>query len=569
MMKNKKISYFTLTLFALLILIYSVLFTQNTKTNRPNHFSTSSLIINEIMFKPSTTAGNKEWIEIFNRSENPISLINFQICDANYNWKNIVSDKVIAPEEYIVLARTTDTLAIQNYYETQIEFAGTDGWNSLNNDGDIVLLADNNNVILDSMRYSASGSYPNDISLERENPFDDEEIVWDACIDSSGATPGTTNSISPFEYDIQAYEIIIEEQDESSLSITGYCENVGFNDLSNCHYTFFIDCNRNNQIDTDEEISTGEFSIAEGMTETFSVQYNISQKDYYSFGFILVNTSDMDNMNNHVFTTYNSPFNYPIAINEIMHSPENGPEWLEFYNNFDYEINLNSWQIADPSQSVEITADILLSSEEFLILTSDTTGFIEQYPDVDCEIVNYLPSLNNSDDEITLYDNYHTAIDSLHYYSDWGEISGNSLERINPNINSNNPDNWESSINSLGATPGRENSLYIEMIKPQIELSIRPNPVSLKLKKSVFIYYNLPGVLSKINIRIFDMKGRMVRWLSDQQWIASQGEPIIWDCKDDNGRVVPIGIYIVHLEATGKQSGKIFQKTKTMVIGEK
>ncbi|MBC8312638.1 MAG: hypothetical protein H8E33_00120, partial [Candidatus Cloacimonetes bacterium] len=152
--------------------------------------------------------------------------------------------------------------------------------------------------------------------------------------------------------------------------------------------------------------------------------------------------------------------------------------------------------------------------------------------------------------------------------SDWGEISDNSLERINPNINSNNPDNWESSLDNLGATPGSENSLHIEEINPQIELSINPNPVSLREKNSVLIEYNLPEVLSKMNVRIFDMKGRMVRWLSDQEWRGSK-DAIIWNCKNDKGRVVPIGIYIVHLEATGKQSGKIFREVKTMVIGEK
>jgi len=60
----------------------------------------------------------------------------------------------------------------------------------------------------------------------------------------------------------------------------------------------------------------------------------------------------------------------------------------------------------------------------------------------------------------------------------------------------------------------------------------------------------------------------MVRWLTDQEWVAAQGT-IIWDCKNENGNVVPIGIYIIHLEGGGKQSSKIYEKTTTMVIGEK
>ncbi|MBC8525521.1 MAG: hypothetical protein H8D22_01420, partial [Candidatus Cloacimonetes bacterium] len=65
-MKSKKKSYFIITLVSLLILLSSVLSAQDIEINNISHFSTSPLIINEIMFKPNTSAGNKEWIEIFN-----------------------------------------------------------------------------------------------------------------------------------------------------------------------------------------------------------------------------------------------------------------------------------------------------------------------------------------------------------------------------------------------------------------------------------------------------------------------------------------------------------------------
>jgi len=99
-------------------------------------------------------------------------------------------------------------------------------------------------------------------------------------------------------------------------------------------------------------------------------------------------------------------------------------------------------------------------------------------------------------------------------------------------------------------------------------LYIIPNPISLRNKTSVLISYDLPEVLSEVNIRIFDIKGRLIKKIVDQCWFASQGE-ITWNCRNEDNIIVPTGIYIVQLEAVGKASRKVYKKVKTMVIGEK
>jgi hypothetical protein len=190
-------------------------------------------------------------------------------------------------------------------------------------------------------------------------------------------------------------------------------------------------------------------------------------------------------------------------------------------------------------------------------------------PELPLQFLVGLPNLHNTDDILVIQDRFGTILDSIHYYASWSEErKGHSLERVNPDIPTNNPDNWEYSVDPNRATPGRQNSIYIETLSPEISLSITPNPVSLKKNHAVVLEYNLPEVLSKLNIRIFDVKGRLIRWLSDQEFCAAQGE-IIWDCKDDNGNVVPVGIYIVYMEAVGRQTRKVFQETATMVVGEK
>ncbi len=566
---------FTNGLYKIAVQIFFSGDTQTTNNSISSSFlvGRTPIIISEIMFVPISP--NVEWIEIYNRSEKDFSLKNWHVRDSGINWNTISSDKILAANSFAVVSN--DTISVKNYYDNNMLFFQTYSWSNLNNDEDEVIFADKYYTILDSVFYSDQAiDFEDNYSLERINPFEDVSDNWGVSIDSCGATPGRVNSITPKDYDLYASSLT-KELNGNILTLSGICTNVGFNDIEDAEAIFFNDSNFNSQYDNGEEIATQNFSISAEQSEEFSYPKEINEKNYYRFGFLIFSNFDLDTSNNIVFTTYNSPQNYPMPVNEIQYAPKGDePEWLELYNNFSYPIDISGWELADKKDTLSLwSANPIFLPEEYIIIVkncADTLQILQKYSLIDSAFSTRfaigLPTLNNDEDMLLLCDEYGTVIDSIYYFSDWGEISGNSLERINPNINSNNSDNWESSIQSCGATPGRKNSLYIEEVNPHIKLSINPNPVSLKEKKSVLIEYNLPEVLSKVNVRIFDMKGRLIRWLSDQQWIGSQGA-IIWNCKDDNGRVVPIGIYIVYLEATGKQSGKIFQKTKTMVIGEK
>ena len=559
-------------------IIIQVYFSGDTQTENniiSNSFlvGKSPIIISEIMYKPSSP--NIEWFEIYNRTERNFSLLNWNFRDTDDDWNSIETDRILPANTYAVIS--DDTLTIKNYYDENILFFQTDDWpTSLSNTADGIFLTDNYFTILDSTLYSDNEtSVPYNHSLERINPFEELSDNWGASIDSCGATPGKVNSITPKDFDLCASLFVIEV-DGNFITLSGTCTNVGFNDIENAEYIFFDDSNFNSQYDDVEEIVIQNFSIATEQSEEFIYQTEIIEKNYYHFGFLINANFDLTISNNLIFTSYNSPQNYPLPINEIQYtSTEDEPEWIELYNKFSYPIDISGWQLADKNDTLYLwLANPIYQPGEYIIIVaglSDTLEILQVYPYLDSVSVNFaigLPTLNNDEDILLLRDEYGTVVDSIYYFSDWGEIPENSLERVNPTINSNNPDNWESSINPHGATPGIQNSIFIEEINQKISLSITPNPVSLKEKKSVLIEYNLPEALSKVNVRIFDLKGRMICWLSDQEWIGSKGT-IIWNCKDDNGQIVPIGIYIIYLEATGKQSGDIFQKTKTMVIGEK
>ncbi|MEA2104050.1 MAG: lamin tail domain-containing protein [Candidatus Cloacimonadota bacterium] len=544
-----------------------------------NNFASASillgitpLIINEFLYRPESP--NAEWVEIYNRSERDFNLFGWKIKDSGNNWNLICTNKLLPAGEYAIIAE--DTISVKNYYNENLRLFQTDDWSNLNNSTpDAVVFADSNCTLLDSVYYiPANYSCPPNFSLERINPFQNLPNNWEVCTDTCGATPGEINSVTPASYDLGAISLK-KDVFANNITLLGVCKNVGFEDIENALAIFFLD-DFDDEYEENEIIFSTNLSLSSGDSLEISFTLENIEKDYYRFGFILHCANDLKEENDQIFTTFNSLQNYPICINEIMSAPSGDePEWLEVFHDFSYPLEIVGWQIADFTNTVEIYMEnFVILPDEYIILLSDLSdsNFIkdkyfsdESYP---LHFAEGLPSLNNSEDKLILLDEYGSRLDSIRYYADWGEVENNSLERVNPIHNSNDPSNWESSVAEIGATPGRQNSIFVHQLGHDVKLSITPNPISLREKRSVLIEYNLPEIISEVNVRVFDVKGRLIKIIADQDWVGSKGS-LLWDCKDEAGKVMPVGIYIIHLEAGGKNSEKVYHKVKTMVIGEK
>ncbi|OGS45209.1 MAG: hypothetical protein A2539_06735 [Elusimicrobia bacterium RIFOXYD2_FULL_34_15] len=82
------------------------------------------------------------------------------------------------------------------------------------------------------------------------------------------------------------------------------------------------------------------------------------------------------------------------------------------------------------------------------------------------------------------------------------------------------------------------------------------------------ISYNIPANY-QATIRIFDITGKMIRILIDDIDSVGDSVTINWDGKDDDGNIVKIGIYLVHIEAVNKSTGKLKESTKRVVVARK
>ncbi|GAB5409791.1 MAG: hypothetical protein BalsKO_21560 [Balneolaceae bacterium] len=159
-----------------------------------------------------------------------------------------------------------------------------------------------------------------------------------------------------------------------------------------------------------------------------------------------------------------------VVINEFLKDPPTGsgiPEYVELKNTSSKILNLKNWQIGDNNSLTDISnEDVILFPDSFLVVTSNPEGIITAFGEGAYLDIS-LPALNNTTDQIRIFDENGVMIDSLEYTSDWGGVDV-ALERKLVELASIFQANWGDSPNAVG-TPGKENEVEMDTTPPDIE----------------------------------------------------------------------------------------------------
>jgi hypothetical protein len=99
-----------------------------------------------------------------------------------------------------------------------------------------------------------------------------------------------------------------------------------------------------------------------------------------------------------------------------------------------------------------------------------------------------------------------------------------------------------------------------------VALDIPPNPFVPDRGEKIQIRYNAGAVNNQITIRIFDLGGRLVTILLDEQ-AQLLVNTLEWNGRDQYFDFVPLGTYLCHLEVLEPVSGKKRVKTAPIVVG--
>lgn len=542
------------------------------------------------MYAPSDASN--EWFELHNTGSNPLDIQNWKWKDATASIRNITGLNINIPSNgFLVVCQ--DSTKLKNQFPLLTGIFIQTAWSQLNNSGDNLILIDASNTRVDSVVYSSGwGGSTGGNSLERIDPAGPSNLFsnWGSSIDFLLSTPNRQNSITPKSFDLYLKTFSISPIFPSSgetLQMDFIIRNSGLNAAANFLLNIYNDTNKDSVGQSEEIINSQSFQSLISF-DSISYNFTIQNIDTGLKQFIakVIYANDNDTLNNEivkrVFVSSISGGG-GLVINEIMYDPlSNQSEWLEIYNASGQTINIKGWKYKEANSSITLSSeDLNLIPGDYFILAHDTTIFLS-YDYLRAaqsnQIIKFSASLSlsNSGESISITDSLNNLIDAVHYLPEWHnsnltDAKGISLERINPGFKSSDRNNWSSCADISGGTPGLQNSIFLKNISSNSNITISPNPFSPDgdgHEDFALIKYKLSIPMGQMRVKVFDIKGRMVRTLSNNQITGNEGTIIFNGMGDDNQRL-RIGIYILFIEAIDDKGGVIDIVKAPVVVAAK
>jgi hypothetical protein len=549
----------------------------------------AQVILTEVMFDPDGSEFYDEFVEIYNLNSTAVDLAGWQVGDSAE--QDLLMDAgnglILLPQQYGIIldpgyfenSTSYDSLIPSDALILTIESAAFGSGGFLNAQPEFVLLINSFGDTAQAYQYSI-GNTPGHSDEKIILSLDNSEQNWGNSVNLNG-TPGAKNSIALKDVDLAMTGFQLIEENfviGQTVHFEAVIKNLGQLTITGFQFQKFYDLNSNQKPDSGEVIETVQYSdaIPPGDSLIINGEFEDIPAGQVSFGVAAIVQYDENLTNNFKTKTVyvTDPVNLKIIINEIMAAPGAGDdEWVELFNPGTSEINLANIYFSDASDTVQISkVDFLLKAGGYVVVGEDS-AIANQYhvSFANLVVVKSFPTLNNSFDELKLLNNFNFVYDAVSYTDEWygRDVNpGTSLEKINPNLNGQISENWSASVDIGGSTPARENSVFAQILPTASQLKIQPNPFSPDddgFEDVAIIQVNLPVETAFINIRIYDTRGRRIRFLADSVPTAHQSQ-FVWDGKDDNNRVARIGAYICFVEALNPNKGVVEQLKSTIVL---
>lgn len=425
-----------------------------------------TLVINEVMYYPE--GGEPEWVELYNKSDDSISLKDWSISDviSSPSAAKIDSEISIPPHNYLIITRDSCIVEYHRLIPSPLLVMNLP---VLNNDADGFVLKDQRGQTMDSLFFTASWDGRQGHSLERISVSVPTNFAtnWRSSEDIELGTPGRINSVTPKNRDVTITLISSDPEfpvEGDDVLIAAMIKNKGIENAAGIIVEFYIDSNSNNTID--RLISSQEGISLPADDSLFIISgtafNNLSGNVLTAVRVVF--PGDEDTLNNYRERVVGPGYAAHAAmINEIMYDPADGePEWFEILNTSAESINLKGWSAGDNPEALSgglITDhDSYLQPGQFAVIAKDTS-FHTFHPDAASLYTSEFGTLGNSGDYLILYDFRGGIVDSIHFKSSWGGKNGYSLERIDPADTSGGTGRWASSISFEKCSPGGVNSL--------------------------------------------------------------------------------------------------------------
>ena len=546
------------------------------RANLNTGYSRTAVRINEIMFAPP--AAQPEWIEIFNPQSTAVSLADWVLQDESNTHATIKTKITIPPLGYRVLAAAPSVAAAFKIADSLVIVP--DNFPTLNNSGDVLLLRDFSGAVIDSAAYQpswgASGISAEKTWHERENVT----ANWQPSRDARGGTPAALNSVSPRENDLAATRLRFDPaapRASANVQLLATISNAGRRSSERFTVTFAYDRNQDNEIQTGEEIGGVDVTQSLSPEDSIIVRQTWPQPPSGKPRVLAVISAPLDAMtsNDRIAAALAVGYNpRSVVINEIYYAPRSGEvEWVEFYNRSNQPVDLAMWRWreADATSFVVLPDSApSLAPGAFALFAADR-NIANAEPSANVIVPKNWLTLNNDRETLVLMDFHGRVQDSLSFSQNWGGNTGIALERINPNLASNDSANWSGSVATAGSTPGKRNSIFTELVPARATIAVSPQPFSPDgdgHDDFAVIQFQVPATTATAQVKIFDVRGRLVQHLLNNAPVGATHE-VLWNGRDATNQPLPMGIYIVHLQAIQPGGGVLVEARTTLVLARR
>jgi hypothetical protein len=434
----------------------------------PGHPDKGDVVINEIMADPSPVVQlpEAEYVELINNSGEVFNLNGWTLCDATACA--VLGSRIIVPGEFLLLVSTTNASKFESS-----SVLGVVGFPSLSNSGEPLVIRSDNGQLIDSLSYELAW-FGDD--LKRDGGWSLERLLleypsisglnWRPARDSSGGTPGRTNSIVGDKLDARPPSI-------DSLVVSGPNQlRVYFNermDLASLSdpLSFYI------QGEHASVVVPSENSVTLAFVAPF-LNGHSNHLRIDSLADVAGNWMEPIELAFRYFIPGTPAFG-DVVLNEIMADPAPvvylpEAEYVELFNNSVEPFDLEGWTLADASATSMLPHEVLLPGD-FLILTSPANASKFEVMAKVLAVPGF-PSLNNTGEPLVIRSRGGVLLDSVRYDLTWlgdnpKQDGGWSLERLLYNYASTSFMNWRPATDSSGGTPGRPNSILGEKLDPE------------------------------------------------------------------------------------------------------
>ena len=521
-----------------------------------------AVVVNEVLANEPGTESSLEWIELYNPGADAAYFSFYELRVYSGTGSALVPlGGAIAGGAYMILSRDVvrfeqhwgdssgvwGDAAIENYRLQEASF-------ELNNSGGRVALT----YVPPSTISELAWTEPGRDGYSWERVYYTSNQIGQS-VDPTGSTPGRINSLTPMQIDL-ALEGVEMFWEGGQTTIAFRIVNRGLTDIANPILELYkFDASR---ADSLGEVVSGESigPVDSGQTVLLVGRWSF-ERYYQRLVASIPLPADQRPANNRLTFTAPGEQYPPVVLSEFLPAPkpDSASEWVELKNVSDSTFDLAGWQLGDATGlAVMATSEQHINPLEYLVLAEDSSAFRRTYPTFAGTL--HQPStwrtLNNGSDSVRMFDVFNIEADKFYYAktfdSNYTWAKSEAPETEGEWGRSDDAGGTPGEANRVRLTPEGSRTLTIE-IDPRIispDGDGRDDSAVIRIQASEAKSYTL---------RLYDSQGRIVRTLDED--VPDLKEYYVWRGESDGRERVPIGIYILYVEAAGVESAK-----KTIVV---